>query len=278
MTERVVPMIHVPDVRATADWYESIGFTVDETYGDGGEGLSFAILSFGTSQVMFNQGGEPSTRHRREVDLYVYTNNVDDLYARLKARVDIEAEPNDTFYGMREFIIRDLNRFWITFGQTSVFEQLMNGVRQGDAEVVRAALKSGDLKPETLTAALATALSRDNQNVEIHELLKQAGSTPPPEVSAETLRSYVGKYVGPPGIEFNVSFKDGSLFGAPGQQEPLSLMAIDQTTFRPTAFDNYGIATFNVEAGVTTGCTIKHGDSGTIQLKRVEEIAAEETL
>ena len=24
---------------------------------------------------------------------------------------------HDTFYGMREFIIRDLNGFWITFGQ-----------------------------------------------------------------------------------------------------------------------------------------------------------------
>ena len=24
---------------------------------------------------------------------------------------------HDTFYGMREFIIRDLNRFWVTFGQ-----------------------------------------------------------------------------------------------------------------------------------------------------------------
>ena len=25
--------------------------------------------------------------------------------------------PHDTHYGMRELIIRDLNRFWITFGQ-----------------------------------------------------------------------------------------------------------------------------------------------------------------
>jgi hypothetical protein len=25
--------------------------------------------------------------------------------------------PHNTFYGMREVIIRDLNRFWITFGQ-----------------------------------------------------------------------------------------------------------------------------------------------------------------
>ncbi|MEX0692422.1 MAG: hypothetical protein WD043_11325 [Gemmatimonadales bacterium] len=39
------PMIHVPDVRAAAAWYETIGFTVLETFADGGEGVSFAILS-----------------------------------------------------------------------------------------------------------------------------------------------------------------------------------------------------------------------------------------
>jgi uncharacterized glyoxalase superfamily protein PhnB len=268
MADRVVPMIHVPDVRATVDWYESIGFTVDQTYGDEGEGLSFAILSFGSSQVMFNAGGQPSTSHRREVDLYVYANDVDDLYARLKDRVDIQAEPHDTFYGMREFIIRDINRFWITFGQTSVFEKLMNGVREGDADVVRAALKSGGLKPETLTAALATALLSDNQNAKIQELLKQAGAVPPAEVNVETLQSYVGRYTNERGIEFDVTLKDDRLCAALGSQPPLALTAIDQTTFRPIAFDNYGILTFGVEAGRTTGCAIRHGDS-TIQLKRV---------
>lgn len=69
MVEKVVPMIHVPDARATVDWYQGIGFTVGNTYGDDGEGLSFAFLSFGNSAVMFNSGGQPSTRHRREVDL-----------------------------------------------------------------------------------------------------------------------------------------------------------------------------------------------------------------
>src|SRR5438034_11566833 len=105
MAEKVVPMIHVPDVRATVDWYQDIGFTVTETYGNDSDGLSFAILSFGNSQVMFNQGGQPSTRHRREVDLYVYADDVDDLYRRLKDRVDVEAGLHDTFYGMREFTI-----------------------------------------------------------------------------------------------------------------------------------------------------------------------------
>jgi len=54
----VVPMIHVPDVRATAEWFE-----------------------------------------------------------RLKDRVEIVEPLHDTFYGMRESFIRDLNCFWINFGQ-----------------------------------------------------------------------------------------------------------------------------------------------------------------
>ncbi len=117
MNRKAVPMIHVPDVRATVEWYQSIGFTVINTYGDDGDGLSFALLSFGRSLVMFNEGGKSSTSVRREVDLYVYSDHVDELYQRLKDRVDVVEAPHDTFYGMREFIFRDLNRFWITFGQ-----------------------------------------------------------------------------------------------------------------------------------------------------------------
>lgn len=113
------PMIHVPDVRATAAWYQTIGFTLLESYGDGGEGLSFAILSAGNTRLMLNQGGRPSTAERREVDLYVDTERVDDLFASLKGRVQVVSGPDDTEYGMREFIIRDPNGFWITFGQNT---------------------------------------------------------------------------------------------------------------------------------------------------------------
>jgi uncharacterized glyoxalase superfamily protein PhnB len=121
--ERVVapraatPMIHVPDVRATAAWYEAIGFTVLETFDDGGEGWSFAILSAGDTRLMLNSGGHPSTAERREVDLYVDVDEVNQLFASLRDSVQVVAEPDDTFYGMREFIIRDPNGFWITFGQ-----------------------------------------------------------------------------------------------------------------------------------------------------------------
>jgi uncharacterized glyoxalase superfamily protein PhnB len=111
------PMIHVPDVRATAAWYETIGFTLLETYDDGGDGLSFAIMAAGDTRLMLNQGGRPSTAERREVDLYVDTANVDQLFASMRDRVQVVAELDDTDYGMREFIIRDPNGFWITFGQ-----------------------------------------------------------------------------------------------------------------------------------------------------------------
>ncbi len=117
MTEKVVPMIHVPDVRPTVEWYKTIGFSVTNTYDGGGDGLIFAILAFGDTRVMFNSGGQPSAAHRREVDLYVYCDNVDALFQRMKDRVDVIEEPHDMFYGMREFIFRDLNRFWVTFGQ-----------------------------------------------------------------------------------------------------------------------------------------------------------------
>lgn len=117
MTESVVPMVHVPDVRATVNWYRDIGFTVQETFDDGGPELSFAIVSFGASTVMFNCGGGPSDRHRREVDLYVTVDDVDAVHDRIHERVELVEGLHDTFYGMREFIVRDLNRFWITFGQ-----------------------------------------------------------------------------------------------------------------------------------------------------------------
>jgi hypothetical protein len=48
------------------------------------------------------------------------------------------------------------------------------------------------------------------------------------------------------------------------------LLAVDQTTFRPIAFDHYGTVTFNVEGDQTMGCALKHGSNKT-QLKRVEE-------
>ena len=109
-------MIHVPDVRATVEWYTSIGFTLVRQNDEDGQ-INWAKLSHGNSEVMFDAGGKPTADQRREVDLYILTGNVDVLYRRLKDRVEVVVDLYDAFYGMREFSIRDYNGFWITFGQ-----------------------------------------------------------------------------------------------------------------------------------------------------------------
>ena len=116
MSQDVVPMIHVPDVRATADWYISIGFKLIRQNEEDGE-INWAKLSFGNSEIMLDAGGKLSTDHRREVDLYILTDKVADIYRDLKERVQVTEGLHETFYGMRELIIRDVNGFWVTFGE-----------------------------------------------------------------------------------------------------------------------------------------------------------------
>lgn len=116
MSAKIVPMIHVPDIRATAAWYVSIGFTLARFNEEDGE-MNWALLEFGGSEIMLNIGGKPSQAFRREFDLYIHADNVDSLYTKIKDKAETVEPPHDTFYGMREFIVRDFNRFWITFGQ-----------------------------------------------------------------------------------------------------------------------------------------------------------------
>ena len=109
-------MIHVPDVSAAVEWYTSIGFSVVRTNEEDGE-ANWAKLVYEGSQLMLTSGGKPSSAHRREVDLYVLSDSVDQLYDKFKDRAQVVEDLHDTFYGMREFVIRDLNGFWLTFGQ-----------------------------------------------------------------------------------------------------------------------------------------------------------------
>lgn len=121
MPNKATPMFHVPDVDATAEWYRSIGFEVRDK-GSDGQDIVFARLAFGTSEIMLSAGGQHSAAERREVDLYVEVDDLDLAFRRVAGKAELVEDLHETFYGMREFIIRDINRFWITFGQ-----RLVNG-------------------------------------------------------------------------------------------------------------------------------------------------------
>lgn len=113
---RVTPMLHVPDVRATVAWYVALGFTLVETAEDDGE-PTWAMLAYGDARLMLNAGGAAREVPRRDADLYLDVDDLDALFASLPPEVVVREPPHDTFYGMRELIVRDDNGFWLTFGQ-----------------------------------------------------------------------------------------------------------------------------------------------------------------
>ena len=179
----------------------------------------------------------------------------------------------DTFYGAtaRTWAIDhdhfDIVQLLFEKDPTGVDEVLMIGVRNTNEGLVKMALAKGGVKPQTLTAALVTA-GTDAKNAGIVELLKKAGATPPMEVDAATLQSYVGKYKADPGPEFSITVKEGKLFLI-AQGQTIPMMALDKTSFRPLEFEGISI-TFSVEGENVTGLAFKQGSS-TTQLKRVVE-------
>jgi len=100
------------------------------------------------------------------------------------------------------------------------------------------------------------------------ELLKKGGAVAPPEVDAATMQSYVGKYKGDTGPELSITVKEGKLIAiSPQAPNPILLMAIDKTSFRPVEFEGITL-TFNVEGGNVTGLAFKQGPN-TTQMKRL---------
>ena len=145
---------------------------------------------------------------------------------------------------------------------------LLSAAREGKAELARAALEKKDgLKPETLSAALATATR--NKHDAVVELLKEAGAKPPAEVkvSAETLQSYAGVYRNERGSEMTFRVKDGSSWAA------LLARSLAHRHRRadvlPDESDGVTI-TFGREGEKVVGLTLKPNSGEQVAYKRVE--------
>lgn len=121
------PMLRVNDVRATAGWYESVGFTISDEYEDGGE-ITFASVSFGSARFTLSGGASTGPA---DVSLWFFSDAVRDLYDLFKSRqLAIAAAPEasvpsvpfdedlyEPFYGGRQFSIRDPNGVSLVFWQ-----------------------------------------------------------------------------------------------------------------------------------------------------------------
>ena len=155
-------------------------------------------------------------------------------------------------------------------GATEVDDVLLMGVRETNADLVKAALDRGTLKPEILTVAYAISSAND-KNAAITDMLTKAGAKPPFQPDVATLQSYAGKYKADSGPQATLTVKDGKLFIAAFGPEPQPLMALDNTTFRPINFGGV-MLTFTVADGKVTSMTLKQGQNATL-MKRVGDVS-----
>ena len=129
----VHPMIRVSNVRETIEWYRGIGFQLEGAHELDTE-AAWAGMSLGGAYLMFVPGGTSSLS--RDVSFWLRTNRIDDVYASLKQRqleraravlagetpripeARFTADIHDTFYGLREFSIVDVNGYVVNFAQS----------------------------------------------------------------------------------------------------------------------------------------------------------------
>ena len=120
---QLAPILAVPDVLAAAEYYcDKLGFTISFLYGDppthGGIHCGEWTSEGAHFQLSYTDAPLPA---RPPVAFYVFMGeDVDGLFERFRAAgVDIEREPADEPWGMREFAIRDLNGYLLRFGRPS---------------------------------------------------------------------------------------------------------------------------------------------------------------
>jgi catechol 2,3-dioxygenase-like lactoylglutathione lyase family enzyme len=113
----VHPMLPVRDVVETAAFYrDKLGFEVKVLWG---EPPFYAIVNRGNIFINFIQSQSISGKPGEIGGVYIHVEDVDVIYAEFAATdVEIWGEPEDREYGMRDFIILDLNGHRLCVGAT----------------------------------------------------------------------------------------------------------------------------------------------------------------
>lgn len=194
----------------------------------------------------------------------------------LEKGADVNAK--DTFYNstalswaaMKKRV--EIVKLLLDKGADDVEGVLMSGIGDGNADMVKAALATGKLKPSQLSNALAAA--EKQKKVEMAALLKDAGAktrTPATfQVPPETLALYTGRYQGGRGgteMEMTVKVENGKLTVL-ANGGPLTLAAIDNTHFRGVEFDQVEFEFLSTEGKVTGMKAVQGGN--TMEFKRLE--------
>lgn len=113
----MVPMVCVSDVtRSVAFYQQAFGFKVMNTYELAGQ-LNWVFLQSDTVDLMLVAAEAPFGNRDRDVILYFYPVNIDELHASLQQKGFNVGELSTTFYGMKEFRLEDPDGYELCFGQ-----------------------------------------------------------------------------------------------------------------------------------------------------------------
>ena len=114
----IVPSFTVDDVQKSLEFYEALGFTIEERWEENGN-LVGAMLRAGTCQVGLSQDDWKKGRDRKKgigMRLFLSTpQDVDEIARRARsAGIPLGSEPYDTEWKTRAFEVTDPSGFLLT--------------------------------------------------------------------------------------------------------------------------------------------------------------------
>jgi len=123
---RVAPILGVRDVKKAVEYYTDVlGFECPSGIFEGvapGDGGVYALVRRGDIEIHLQIRRREVFAGRREgieSDSYVFVGDVDALFEEFQAKdVVILRAPENTFYGLREFVIEDPEGHRLTFGMS----------------------------------------------------------------------------------------------------------------------------------------------------------------
>lgn len=121
----LTPNLAVPDVAATAKFYADVlGFEITLSV-PSGHGLAWARLQRDGAVLMVQQADNLAAEYPElsarpvggNLTLFLQVEDAAALHAAVEGKAAIVTPPHVTFYGMKEFAIRDCNGYILTFAQ-----------------------------------------------------------------------------------------------------------------------------------------------------------------
>ena len=108
---RLVPMLPVKNMPASIEFYQKLGFSVEQRNDNWG----WAMLRFDECHLMVDQSINLHVNSPRQSVLYLYPENIKEYHEQLRRSGLKVPDLDTTFYGMIEFRLEDPddNRLWI---------------------------------------------------------------------------------------------------------------------------------------------------------------------